>query len=33
MIQQWAGWTSTEMLAVYGKALGAEERDLAEGIW
>ncbi len=33
MIQQWAGWSSTEMLEVYGRALGAEERKLAEGIW
>ena len=33
MIQQWAGWTTTEMLAVYGRALGAEERELAGVIW
>lgn len=33
MIQKWAGWTSTQMLGVYGQALGKEERGLAEQIW
>ena len=33
MIKQWAGWTSTDMLEIYGRALGAEERELAGGIW
>lgn len=33
LIKQWCGWTSTDMLEVYGRALGAEERELAGGIW
>lgn len=33
MIQQWAGWATTEMLEVYARAMGAEERELAGGIW
>ena len=33
MIQQWAGWRTTEMLEVYARAMGAEERELAGGIW
>lgn len=33
MIQQWLGWSSTQMLGVYGRALGAEERDLASQLW
>ena len=33
MIQEWLGWSSTQMLGVYGRAFGAEERDLASGIW
>lgn len=33
MIQKWAGWTSTQMLGIYGQALGVEERDLAKQIW
>lgn len=33
IIQQWAGWQTTEMLEVYARAMGAEERALAEGIW
>lgn len=32
MIQEWAGWSSTEMLSVYGRALGKEERNLASQI-
>lgn len=33
MIKEWAGWETTEMLEVYGRALGAEERELASQIW
>jgi integrase len=33
MIQAWAGWTTTQMLGVYGRAFGEEERDLASSIW
>jgi integrase/recombinase XerD len=33
MIQQWLGWASTEMLGVYGRAMGAEERNLAAQLW
>jgi len=33
MIQEWAGWTSTQMLGVYGRAFGEEERNLASQIW
>ena len=33
MIQEWLGWSSTQMLGVYGRAFGNEERDLASGIW
>lgn len=31
LIKQRCGWTSTEMLEVYGRALGAEERDWQGG--
>lgn len=33
MIQQWLGWASTDMLGVYGQALGEEERELAAKLW
>lgn len=33
MIQEWAGWASTQMLGVYGRAFGEEERALASQIW
>lgn len=33
MIQEWAGWASTDMLSVYGRAQGQEARNLAAGIW
>ncbi|MEN0045675.1 MAG: site-specific integrase [Bacteroidota bacterium] len=33
MIQEWAGWSSTQMLGVYGRAFGEEERNLASQIW
>jgi len=33
MIQKWAGWSSTNMLQVYGAALGQEERNLASHLW
>lgn len=33
MIQAWAGWTTTQMLGVCGRAFGEEERELASGIW
>ena len=33
MIQSWAGWSSTAMMEVYGRALGEEARDLARKLW
>ena len=33
MIARWAGWSSTAMMAVYGRAVGAEERELAARLW
>lgn len=33
MIQEWLGWASTEMLGVYGRAMGQEERNLAAKLW
>ena len=33
MIKEWAGWATTEMLEVYARAMGAEERNLAKEIW
>jgi integrase len=33
MIQKWAGWSSTSMMQVYGRATGHEERAMAERLW
>lgn len=33
MIQAWAGWTSAQMLSVYGRVFGDEEREMAAQIW
>lgn len=33
MIQRWMGWASRDMIEVYGKAVGKEERTLAAKLW
>ncbi len=33
LIQNWAGWASSAMMEVYGRALGNETRDLASRLW
>lgn len=33
MIQRWLGWASRDMIEVYGKAVGKEERALAAKLW
>ena len=33
MIQRWLGWASRDMIEVYGRAVGKEERVLAAKLW
>ena len=33
MIQRWMGWASRDMIEVYGRAIGIEERKLAAKLW
>ena len=33
MIQRWMGWASRDMMEVYGRAVGEEERTLARKLW
>jgi integrase/recombinase XerD len=33
MIQNWAGWASSAMMEVYGRALGNEAHQLASKLW
>lgn len=33
MIQRWMGWASRDMMAVYGRAIGMDERDMARRLW
>lgn len=33
MIQRWVGWASRDMMEIYGKAVGKEERKLAAKLW
>lgn len=33
MIQRWLGWASRDMMEVYGRAIGKEERNLASKLW
>ena len=33
MIQKWLGWASRDMMEIYGRAVGKEERNFAEKLW
>ena len=33
MIQNWLGWASRDMMEVYGRAVGKEERNFAKRLW
>jgi hypothetical protein len=33
MIQRWMGWPSRDMIEIYGRAVGEEERTLASKLW
>ncbi|MDG1434753.1 MAG: hypothetical protein P8Q41_12115 [Saprospiraceae bacterium] len=33
IIQRWMGWASRDMMEVYGRAVGEEERNLASKLW
>ena len=33
IIQRWLGWASRDMMEVYGRAVGKEERNFAEKLW
>ncbi|NRB53730.1 MAG: tyrosine-type recombinase/integrase [Saprospiraceae bacterium] len=33
MIQKWLGWASRDMMEVYGRAVGKEERNFAARLW
>ncbi len=33
IIQRWLGWASRDMMEVYGRAVGNEERNFAERLW
>lgn len=33
MIAQWAGWSTAQMMQVYGKTVRREERELASKVW
>ena len=33
MIQRWLGWASRDMMAVYGRAIGQDEREIAGRLW
>jgi len=33
IIQRWMGWASRDMMEIYGRAVGEEERNLASKLW
>lgn len=33
LIQRWAGWSSRDMMEIYGNAVGQEEQTLARRLW